>query len=109
METKISTQNGFEVVAASGRLDTVESPKLEKVLIDILDSGKKRIVLDCDGVDYVSSSGLRVFLLLMKRVTQAEGRFYLANIKPNVREVIEISGFSKLIGIFDTVEKAINA
>lgn len=109
METKISTLNGFEVVTVSGRLDTVESPKLEKTLIGILDSGKKRIVLDCDGVDYVSSSGLRVFLLLMKRVTQAEGRFYLANIKPDVREVIEVSGFSKLIGIYESVDKAVNA
>jgi anti-anti-sigma factor len=109
METKVTSKNGFEVVAVSGRLDTIESPKLEKKLVEILDAGKNRIVLDCEGVDYVSSSGLRVFLLLMKRTSQSEGRFYLANIKPDVREVIDISGFSKLIGIYDTVDQAVNA
>ena len=88
--------NGGEMkVVLEGRLDTITSPELEKALV--LD-GVERLVVDLAGVEYVSSAGLRVFLSAHKRMSKAGG-LRLEGLRPVVREVFDITGFSDIFEI----------
>lgn len=82
--------NGVLTVAIEGRVDTLTAPKLESELN--LD-GAKDLVLDFAAVDYISSAGLRLLVRTYKAVTTAGGTLKLANVRPIVKEVFEITGF----------------
>jgi anti-anti-sigma factor len=65
----------------------------------VIDQGEKRLVIDCAGLDFISSAGLRSLLLAVKKMKAAGGAIALAALQPNVKEVFDISGFSALFTI----------
>lgn len=96
------------IVALSGELDTRAAPKLEKALEEILHAGKKILIVDCARLDFLTSAGLRVFLVAGKRLTGQGGQLLLCGLNPSVREVFEISGFASLFQTFPTREAALS-
>lgn len=100
MELKESSENGQTVVELIGRLDSNTSKAVEDRLAALLDGGVKAMVLDFAALEYVSSAGLRVLLVVAKRMKAAQGRLAICALRPEVREVFEISGFSKIFSIF---------
>jgi anti-sigma B factor antagonist len=60
-----------------------------------------------EGLEYISSSGLRVFLSQLKKVRKQQGDIKLASMKPYIREVFDIAGFTQLFNIFDNENAAI--
>jgi anti-sigma B factor antagonist len=94
-------------VRISGRLDTTNYTDLEKKLNDLIDRQQDRILVDCSGMDYISSSGLRILLMALKKVNLAKGIFALCGLQPGIREIFDISGFTTIFAIFDTQEDAI--
>ncbi|HEY8332147.1 MAG TPA: STAS domain-containing protein, partial [Tardiphaga sp.] len=75
------------VLRLSGRLDSSGAPELERVLLEKLASGKKRLVFDLSALEYVSSAGLRVVLLAGKKLRGVQGKLVLVGIRDMVREV----------------------
>jgi anti-anti-sigma factor len=91
--------NGNErVVSIKGRLDTLTSPELQPILIDAVKSGK-RTVLDCDGLEYISSAGLRVLLMAEKSAKAANSGLIIRNVSAEIREIFEMTGFSGILTI----------
>jgi len=90
-------QNGdVAILNLTGRLDTVTSPDLQKVLVEIM-PGSQEIELNFSNVDYVSSAGLRVLLFGQKN-TQASGKtMKLKNVSTEVSEVFKITGFDGML------------
>jgi len=86
-----------------GRLDSTTFTKFEEKLTHVMNAGFKDIHIDLKNMDFVSSTGLRVFLIGLKRMNETNGTFTLYNMQPNIREIFEISGFTK---IFPIVEKS---
>ena len=84
------------VVTIMGRLDTVNASEFEKSLVPVLSSDMRDIVLDCTGLDYISSSGLRLFLILQKTANAKQGRLRLKGVKPEIKEIFDMTGFSAL-------------
>ena len=101
MEIKI--QNGeTTTVALTGQLDTLTTVDAEKAISPILASDVKELVLDCSGLDYISSAGLRLLLIIQKRMASKKGIFRLVNTKKEVREIFDIfdlTGFSSILTI----------
>jgi len=97
------------VISLKGRLDAVTTPVLEKDLTELLAGGERFLVLDLGDLDYISSAGLRTLLVVTKRLREKQGRLLLASLKSVVREVFEISGFSSIIPIFESVDAAISS
>ena len=95
------------VVGIRGRLDTTNYGLLEKRLSDLFEAGETNVLADCSGMDYISSSGLRVFLIGLKRARLQEGRFVICSLQENIREVFDISGFSAIFEVFPTKEDAL--
>jgi len=100
MNTQIATAGEFQIVSINGRIDTTNAGEFEKTVLDLIDGGAKNIILDCSGLNYISSSGLRVFLVIQKKITTLKGIFRLSNLQPGIKEIFDISGFSSIFSIF---------
>jgi anti-anti-sigma factor len=96
----------IRVVRPQGRLDSTTSPGLEKALLEHIEGGDRRLLLDLADLGYISSMGLRVVLLAAKRMRAAGGKFALCSLNANISEVFEISGFSSILDIFPTHDAA---
>jgi len=106
MEINIQKQDSISVVALTGRLDTTNYGELEKKLNELIAGNEIKIIVDCHNLDYVSSSGLRIFLMGLKKINAANGRFVLCGLQDNIKEIFEISGFSTVFEIFNSVDEA---
>ena len=84
-------------VAINGRLDTLTSPELEEKLEPELDNTEK-LIFDFDGLEYISSAGLRVLLSAIK-VMDEQGEMIVKNVRPEIMEVLEITGFVDFLNI----------
>lgn len=100
-EYELSQLEGAAAVRLSGRLDSATASGFEKPLQDLFTAPASRVLMDFSALDYISSAGLRVVLMVAKRAKQGQGRLLLCGLAPHVREVFEISGFLKII---DTVD-----
>ena len=107
MKIKKEKIENFIVLKIKGRLDTAHSPILEKEVNQFFDSGEKNLIFDCSEMNYISSSGLRVFLVAQKKAISISGNLYLCNLQPAIQEIFRISGFSNLFKIFGTREEAL--
>jgi anti-anti-sigma factor len=87
------------IVRLSGRFDSSAAPPAEERFARLLDPATPRLAIDLSRLDYISSAGLRVLLVVAKRVQQANGKVVLFGLVPNVREVFSISGFDQILAI----------
>jgi anti-anti-sigma factor len=95
------------VVTLEGRIDANSAKELEHACLEWIAAGEKRFILDLSAVNFISSAGLRVILLAAKRVEPLQGSIKLCGLSPTLRDVFEISGFSKLFTITQTVNEAL--
>jgi len=107
MHIKKDKIGNFAVLSIKGRIDTVHSGDLEKEVNQLFDSGEKHLAFNCEGMNYISSSGLRVFLVAQKKAKAINGKLHLCNMQPAIQEIFRISGFSSLFRIFNTQEEAL--
>ena len=108
MEIQEKSVGDVKVISLDGRLDAYSSNELERSINALIDGGCVRIVVNFDGIEYVSSSGLRVMLAALKRLKEVQGGIRLACLKPYVKEVFEIAGFTQLFEICDREEEAVH-
>lgn len=95
------TEEGNTITAVfDGRLDTVAAQQIEETITPLLEHADQNIILDCEKMPFISSSGLRIFLKIRKEVAAKGGKMYLKNICPDVMQVFKMT---KLDGIFETV------
>jgi anti-anti-sigma factor len=99
MEVKILEQNNETIVVIEGRVDTVTASDLELKVSKIWAQQGITLVFDCENLEYVSSSGLRIILSAHKQVTAKGGKFILRNLSKEVRSVIDLTGFSRILTI----------
>lgn len=86
-------------VAVSGRLDTPTSVKVQQEITPLLENADKEIVLDCKDLQYISSSGLRLFLTIRKQTLTKGGKVIVENINDEIRKVFMMTGFFNLFVI----------
>ena len=95
------------LVAIDGRIDTTNYHEFEHAINLLFEENVKAIYLDCSGLSYISSSGLRVFLTVQKKMMSTGGKFLLFAMQPTIKEIFDISGFSSIFSIFDSEEAAL--
>ena len=103
------TIGDVNVISLSGRLDAYSANEVEKKLDSLIDAAQVRLVISLEKLEYISSSGLRVFLAALKKVKKQQGDIKLACLKPYIKEVFDIAGFTQLFNMFDTEEAAVNS
>ena len=98
MNITIQETDAKIIATLSGELDTAAAQEAEKQLQPLLDSKGKEVVLDCTELEYISSSGLRVLLSILKQAQSVGSRVVLKNVNDVIRDVLELTGF---ISIFE--------
>ena len=89
-----------------GRLDAATAPQLEKELNNSL-TGIKNLTLDFSQLEYVASAGLRVLLVAQKRMNK-QGNMTIKNVTEEVKEVLDMTGFSDFLHIIDSSAKKLS-
>lgn len=96
MEIKIENSGETTTVKLIGRLDTVNAGQFEKEIAPVMQSDMKDVILECSEFDYVSSSGLRQFLVMQKTAKSKSGKLRIRNMKEDIKKVFDITGFTQL-------------
>ncbi|MBE6414465.1 MAG: STAS domain-containing protein [Verrucomicrobiaceae bacterium] len=109
MEIKIISQPSSEIIVIKGRLDVTTTQDLEKTFTDLFNAGKNKMLIDCTELEYISSAGLRTLLTAAKTSKKIDGKIVLANLNTNVKQIFEISGFTSIFDIFDSLQNAVSA
>jgi anti-anti-sigma factor len=102
MNVRVETVDGVTIVIPEGRLDFGAAAGFQAQLEQAIAAAGKSgagLVIDGSGLDYVSSAGLRVFLIAAREMQRRKLSFSVCALKPAVREVFELSGFTRIIAV----------
>lgn len=102
-----SHQSSALVIHMKGRIDASSAKDLEQQCLGLIGTGEKNLILDFSEVDYISSAGLRVVLLIGKQLSSSDSSLKLCSMNEIIMNVFEISGFSKLFKIFNSLAEAV--
>src|SRR3954466_12032665 len=95
------------ILEPEGHLDTAAAMPLEQDVLQRIEDGARRILIDCARLEYVNSSGLKVFLIAAKRLDTLGGRIAFCALAPNVQMIFDMIGFNKILSILATREEAL--
>lgn len=98
MEIKVTQEGTHAEFAIEGSLNTTTSPQIEKFVNELYDKGVKNIDVNMGACDFVSSAGLRVIVGMQKRA-MAGGSLVFHDVTPDVMEVLQMTGFDRILTI----------
>ncbi len=107
MEITTQEYKRLTVVTVTGRVDSATSGDFESALHGLIEKGRFSLVLDMAGVEFLSSSGLRVMVSVLKSVRQAGGELCVAQPAAQASDAIAIAGLDALFRTFPSREAAI--
>ena len=95
------------VLRVVGRLDATSSPMLEKKIVALIDGGKTKLVVNFNGVEYLSSAGMRLLLSMTKKINSKNGKIVISGVSSDVLDVIKMAGFDRILQITRNEEEAL--
>lgn len=99
MKTTITEENKFTVMYLEGRLDTAASVDVEQDMQVLMTKAKQDIIFDCSQLEYISSSGLRLFLNVLKDSYAKGNKVFVRGMNEDIRNVFDMTGFTNLFPI----------
>ena len=105
---KVGEVEGCLVLSLTGYIDTYNSNYFQKRVQKAIESGFIRLIFQCGGLNYVSSTGIGSFTAFLKAVKPRSGDLVLLDIQPKVYEVFQLLGFSQFFNIKDNLEDSVN-
>jgi anti-anti-sigma factor len=105
---KVNEVEGCLVLYLTGYIDTYNSNYFQKRVQKAIEGGFIRLVFQCGGLNYVSSTGIGSFTAFLKSVKPRGGDLVLLEIQPKVYEVFQLLGFSQFFNIKDNLDDSIN-
>ncbi|MBQ7531377.1 MAG: STAS domain-containing protein [Paludibacteraceae bacterium] len=101
MKVEIETGNSANAVVArlQGRLDTAAAVDVTPYFEQLAQYAAGHIIVDCEQLEYIASSGLRLLLGLRKEVAAKSGRLQIRSINSDIRQVFMMTGFISLFEI----------
>jgi len=104
---EIGKRENTLIISAKGRMDVFCAPEFERTMERRIHEGKIDFVIDFSEISFISSSGLRSLLAIAKKLETKGGKLVLSGPKDAVKRVLEISGFYRLIPIYESVAAAV--
>ncbi|MCE9588322.1 MAG: STAS domain-containing protein [Verrucomicrobia bacterium] len=101
-----SQDEGLHILHLSGRLDTVTSPAAETQIIEVIEKGDT-FIMNLRDLVYISSAGLRLILVFMKRTKKKNARMIFCAPGEHVLKVFEVSNFLEFLEITESIEEAV--
>ena len=98
-----------DVMEVTGRLDDSAAARVEEDVLLCIQSGSRRMVLDCRDVPYATASGMRAILAMARAMRKAGGLFGVCELQPQVDAMFVANGFDQIIPVFSNQKEAIAA
>ena len=92
MITKIEEVDGKYVATLEGEMDTAAAVEAEEVLKPLYTSDGKDVVIDCSGLEYIASSGLRILLSILKGAKAAGSKVVMRGVNDDIKNVFKLTG-----------------
>ena len=83
-------------ISIQGEIDIYNSSQLKDKLYELLDQEKVDLYIDCEGLEYIDSTGLGSLISVLKKVKQFDGNIHLSNLKPNIAKIFKITDLNKV-------------
>ena len=96
----------YHLIRLSGRLDAHAADDFKPQLVALVVPGSVQLVGDLTDLKYISSAGLNLLIHLCREARKQGGDFRLAAVQPYVREILDLTGYTKIFRLYDTVEQA---
>lgn len=109
MEIAVSDAGEVKVVRIEGKLDTQTSPNVQAQLMQLIDQGATKIVVNFEKLVYISSAGLRILLAVAKQLKGISGELRICGLNELVQEVFDISGFTMILTVTKTEPEALES
>jgi anti-sigma B factor antagonist len=109
MQISESVIGRVTVIRVAGSLDAQTSSEFSSYLIGRIRAGNVDIVLDLSQVDFMSSAGIHAVLTALKESRRWSGALHLAAAQPGVERTLQISGFTRILNLFPTVDQAVTS
>lgn len=106
MDIAVSIEEKYSLIRLTGRLEATQAASLTETIQKSLREGPPNLILDCSGLSYVASMGLRCFLLAQKGTQGAGGTVVYVGLNDNVRSVFAATGFDKIAQVRGNLEDA---
>lgn len=98
------------IVYPEGRLDVTRSTELEEEITQLIDDeGVRNIIMNLENVEYMSSSGFRACIAILRKLKSLNGNFKISNVRPAVKRIFDVIELTSLFDIYDTEEEAIKS
>ena len=109
MEIKVESMKRCELVTVSGQIDSASAPELEQQLLEMVEAGKKNLVVNLQNVTFISSPGLKALLAAQIRTRKKlpPGEVVISEIPPNLKEVLDLVGLHHLFKFYDQDVEAV--
>ena len=107
MTIAIEPTDKAHIIALEGQVNSSNAATVETEVLAVVNQGAKNVLLNMTELSYISSAGLRVVLVLAKRLKQERGRLVLCAMQPHVHEVFDISGFLAILDVQATRQEAL--
>ncbi len=99
MNIEIKTENEVLTMIIKGEVDTITANEFEAKIQEVLAADYKQVVVDCSEMEYISSSGLRGFLILQKGMITKGGKCVVRSLTDFISELFKITGFSAILTV----------
>lgn len=109
MELQSRQVNDITILSLNGSIDALTAPKITEYIQGLVTDGKIKLVADFSAVDYTSSAGLRVLLGAIKETRAQGGDMRLVEVQPDVLKVLNLSGFTNILKLFDDLDSALDS
>ncbi len=108
MRIDVKKDQNLLIVSVEGRMDTVSAPEFQQRMEELLDREGQGILMDFERLEYVSSAGLRSILIAAKKAKSLGGQVSCCSLQDMVKKVFDVSGFTGMLPVYDSLEDALN-
>jgi anti-sigma B factor antagonist len=107
VDADTAAHNGYVVVSVEGEVDVYTAPQLREQLIQLIDQGYHRVVVDLSQVEFLDSTGLGVLVGGLRRSRGRDGDLALVCTEPRIMKVFQVTGLTKVFTIAPSIEAAV--
>lgn len=108
MNVSINTQNDILIIIVEGNVDSKTAPELQQKIVEVTHDSKK-VIIDMTKVEFVSSAGLRVLLMVYRQIKTNNGIVVLVGVSEEIKEVMSMTGFINFFKIFENIDQSFSA
>lgn len=108
LRTQVREENGVPVITLEGEIDLSTSAKFKETVYEVIEAGKKDIVIDLNGLEFMDSTGLGVVVAALKKTRMEGGSIKLVCSKRNILKVFTVTGLDKVFSIYDNLQRCLD-